>query len=34
MYPLNLAILSALRAGGVGIAASRREMRIVSVNDR
>ena len=30
MYRLNLAILSALRTGGVELAASRREMRVVS----
>jgi len=30
MYRVNLAVLSALRAGGVEIAASRREMRVVT----
>ena len=30
MYRLNLAILSALNAGGIEVAASRREMRVVS----
>ena len=30
MYRVNLAILTALRAGGIAVAASRREMRVVS----